>query len=73
MIAKMKARGFSCSFCGVQRVRLPTSLPERHSARPGVPKQMIGKSAFICNECVERYHEMVTSPEIPNNSPVLTK
>jgi hypothetical protein len=34
---------------------------------------MIGKSAFICNECVERYREIVASPEVPGNSPVITK
>jgi ATP-dependent protease Clp ATPase subunit len=34
---------------------------------------MIGKSAFICNECVELYHEMVTNPEITRHSAVITK
>lgn len=73
MIAKMKARGFSCSFCGRSKgevANIVTGTPQRG---PGVPKQMIGKSAFICNECVERYHEMVTSPEISQQAPVLTK
>jgi hypothetical protein len=73
MIAKMKARGFPCSFCGRSKgevANIVTGTPQR---TPGVPKQMIGKSAFICNECVERYHQMVTSPELPNNSAVITK
>jgi hypothetical protein len=26
---------------------------------------MIGKSAFICDECVRRYYQMVTGTEIP--------
>jgi len=73
MIAKMKARGFSCSFCGRSKgevANIVTGTPQRG---PGVPKRMIGKSAFICNECVERYHEMVTGPEISQHSPALTK
>ncbi|HKY27749.1 MAG TPA: hypothetical protein VJM12_07375 [Pyrinomonadaceae bacterium] len=32
---------------------------------PGVPRQMIGKSAFICDECVKRYYQMVTGPDVP--------
>ena len=73
MIAKMKARGFSCSFCGRSKdevANIVTGTPQR---APGVPKQMIGKSAFICNECVQRYHEVVTRPEVSLNSPALTK
>jgi hypothetical protein len=34
---------------------------------------MIGKSAFICNECVERYRQMVTGPEVPGASAVIPK
>jgi hypothetical protein len=73
MIAKMKARGFSCSFCGRAKgevANIMTGTPQR---APGVPKRMIGKSAFICNECVERYRELVTSPELPRTSAVITK
>ena len=73
MIAKMKARGFSCSFCGRSKdevANIVTGTPQR---APGVPKQMIGKSAFICNECVERYREIVTRPEVSLKSPALTK
>ena len=73
MIAKMKAPGFCCSFCGRSKdevANIVTGTPQR---APGVPKRMIGKSAFICNECVQRYHEMVASPELSHNSPVLTK
>jgi hypothetical protein len=73
MIAKMKARGFSCSFCGRAKgevANIMTGTPQRAA---GVPKRMIGKSAFICNECVERYRELVTSPELPRTSAVITK
>jgi len=70
MIAKMKARGFSCSFCGKSKGEVANIVAGTPQRAPGVPKQMIGKSAFICNECVERYHEMVTSPETPHHSAV---
>ena len=64
MIAKMKALGFSCSFCGRSKgevANIVTGTPQR---APGVPKKMIGKSAFICNECVVLYRQMVTGPEV---------
>jgi hypothetical protein len=73
MIAKMKARGFSCSFCGRSKgevANIVTGTPQRG---PGVPKQMIGKSAFICNECVERYRQMVSGPEISHQPAVIPK
>jgi ATP-dependent protease Clp ATPase subunit len=73
MIAKMKAHGFCCSFCGRSKgevANIVTGTPQR---APGVPKQMIGKSAFICNECVERYHQMVTNAELAGNSAVISK
>ncbi|HEV7475122.1 MAG TPA: ClpX C4-type zinc finger protein [Pyrinomonadaceae bacterium] len=73
MIAKMKAAGFCCSFCGRSKgevANMVTGTPQR---APGVPKRMIGKSAFICNECVERYHQMVTRPELPRQSAPFTK
>jgi hypothetical protein len=34
---------------------------------------MIGKSAFICNECVERYRQLVTGPEVAGTSAVIPK
>ncbi len=73
MIAKMKARGFSCSFCGRSKGEVANIVSGTPQRGPGVPKQMIGKSAFICNECVERYHQMVANPEVPQQAPVLTK
>jgi hypothetical protein len=73
MIAKMKARGFRCSFCGRSKGEVANIVSGTPQHAPGVPKQMIGKSAFICNECVERYREMVMTPEHPGNSAVVTK
>lgn len=72
MIAKMKASGFSCSFCGRSKgevANIVTGTPQR---APGVPKRMIGKSAFICNECVARYRQIATSPQA-RNSPDLRR
>ena len=73
MIAKMKALGFSCSFCGRSKgevANIVTGTPQR---APGVPKRMIGKSAFICNECIEHYRQIVSGPEITRNSAAITK
>ena len=73
MIAKMKARGLAVRFAAGRKARSQTSWRERPSARPEFLKRMIGKSAFICNECVERYHKMVTesrsSRQLPRLSP----
>jgi hypothetical protein len=68
MIAKMKARGFSCSFCGRSKGEVANIVSGTPQRSPGVPKQMIGKSAFICNECVERYRQMDAKPELPRSS-----
>jgi hypothetical protein len=73
MIAKMKARGFSCSFCGRSKGEVANIVSGTPQRSPGVPKQMIGKSAFICNECVERYRQMVTRPELPRSPAAVTK
>lgn len=73
MIANMKARGFSCSFCGRSKGEVANIVSGTPQRAPGVPNQMIGKTAFICNECVQRYREMASTPEIPGTSPVLSK
>jgi len=39
----------------------------------GVPIQMIGKSAFICNECVRHYYQMVTGAEVSSTPVVIPK
>jgi len=73
MIAKMKAHGFSCSFCGRSRdevANIVTGTPQR---APGVPKRMIGKSAFICNECIQHYRQMVRGADVARNSAAVPK
>jgi hypothetical protein len=64
MIAKMKARGFRCSFCGRSKDQVANIMAGTPQPMPGVPKQMLGKSAFICNECVRHYYQMVSTNEI---------
>jgi hypothetical protein len=34
-----------------------------------VPRRMVGKSVFICNECVLRCKSMITGSDIPGRSP----
>ena len=73
MIAKMKARGVSCSFCGRSNGEVANIVAGTPQHATGVPKGMIGKSAFICNECIEHYRQIVTSPEVSRNSAAITK
>jgi len=73
MIAKMKALGIRCSFCGRSSGEVANIVSGTPQHANGVPKGMIGKSAFICNECVERYRSMIASPESPNNSLTVPK
>jgi hypothetical protein len=67
MIAKMKARGFCCSFCGKSKGEVAAMMAGSPQATAGVPRQMIGKSAFICNECVQRCYQKLSTPEIPTS------
>ncbi len=62
MIAKMKARGFCCSFCGRSKGEVANIMAGTPQHAQGAPRKTIGKSAFICDECVRRYYQMVTSP-----------
>ena len=39
-------------------------------ATAGVPRTLPGKSAFICNECVQRYYRTLTATDVPT-SPVI--
>ena len=73
MIAKMKAGGFSCSFCGRSKDEVANIISGTPQRTHGVPKQMIGKSAFICNECIAHYRQIMRSPEVSRNSPAITK
>ena len=73
MIARMKAKGFRCSFCDKEQgevAKIMTGTPQRMA---GVPRKMIGKSAFICDECVRRYYQMVTGAEVSQTPMVAPK
>lgn len=64
MIAKVKACGFRCSFCGKSKGEVANIMAGTPQRTPGVPQQMIGKSAFICDECVRRYAQVVAGAEV---------
>ena len=73
MIARMKAKGFRCSFCDKEQgevAKIMTGTPQRMA---GVPRKMIGKSAFICDECVRHYYQMVTGAEVSQTPMVAPK
>jgi len=73
MIAKMKARGFRCSFCGRAKGEVANIMAGTPQRAAGVPRRMIGKSAFICDECVRHYYQMVTGPEVASKPAVSPK
>jgi len=73
VIARMKAKGFRCSFCDKEEgevAKIMTGTPQRMA---GVPRKMIGKSAFICDECVRRYYQIVTGAEVSQTPMVAPK
>ena len=63
MIAKMKARTFRCSFCGRSQGEVGQIVAGAPQAAPGVPRQMVGKSAFICALCVKRCSRIIAGTE----------
>ena len=73
MIAKMKARGFRCSFCGKSKGEVAAIMAGAPQAAPGVPRQMIGKSSFICSECVQRYYQQMAAPDVSSRSVLVPK
>jgi ATP-dependent protease Clp ATPase subunit len=72
MIAAMKARNFRCSFCGKSGSEVGNLMAGTPHRMPGVPQQMIGKSAFICDECVRRCSQLVTSAKVSRSPHVVS-
>ncbi len=68
MIAEMKARGFRCSFCGKSKGEVENIVAGTPQANPGVPQRMIGKSAFICDVCVRRCSQLVSTPDLSHGT-----
>ncbi len=64
MLAKVDARKNRCSFCGRARNEVNELVAGAPQAAPGVPRRMVGKSAFICNECVLRCKNIITASDI---------
>ena len=73
MIAEMKARGFRCSFCGKSKGEVGNIVAGTPQANPGVPRTMVGKSAFICDVCVRHCSQLVAGPEISRGPVVIPK
>jgi ATP-dependent protease Clp ATPase subunit len=72
MIAKMKARKYRCSFCGRSQGEVGQIVAGAPQASRGVPRRMVGKSAFICDECVKRCNRIIAGSEssaTPASSP----
>ncbi len=68
MIAKMKALGFRCSFCGRSKGEVANIMAGTPQHAPGVPRKTNGKTAFICDECVRHYYQIVTGARMSNSS-----
>jgi ATP-dependent protease Clp ATPase subunit len=64
MIAKMKARKYRCSFCGRSQGEVGQIVAGAPQASHGVPRRMVGKSSFICDECVKRCNRIIAGLEI---------
>jgi len=62
MIAKMKARGLCCSFCGKSRSEVADIVGGAPHTSGATRKA--GKSSFICNECVRHFNQLLASSEI---------
>jgi len=60
MIARMKARGVRCSFCGKSRGEVADIV----AGAPHAAKARRSKSSFICNECVRRFNQLLASSEV---------
>lgn len=73
MIAKMKARGFRCSFCGRSKGEVANIMAGTPQHAPGVTKKTVAKIAFICNECVRHYYQMVTGTELSSSAVIVSK
>jgi hypothetical protein len=73
MIAKMKALGFRCSFCGRSKGEVANIMAGTPQHAQGVPRRMIGKSAFICDECVRRYYQLVTGVHVSSQPVAIPK
>jgi ATP-dependent protease Clp ATPase subunit len=63
MIAKMKTRKYRCSFCGRSHGEVGQIVAGAPQASRGVPRRMVGKSAFICDECVKRCNRIIAGTE----------
>jgi len=73
MIAKVIARAFCCSFCGKSKDEVSAMMAGAPTAAAGAPLSPRRKSAFICNECVQRYYQKLTARDTPKSSALSLK
>ncbi|HYE65671.1 MAG TPA: ClpX C4-type zinc finger protein [Pyrinomonadaceae bacterium] len=64
----MQARKYRCSFCGRSQGEVGQIVAGAPQAAPGVPRRMVGKSAFICNECVRRCNQIIAGADVSSAS-----
>jgi hypothetical protein len=62
MIAHVKARSVSCSFCGKSRSQV-TQIVAGAPHISGVPR-VPGQGSFICNECVRHFNQLLANSGI---------
>jgi ClpX C4-type zinc finger len=70
MLAKVHARKNRCSFCDRSLNEVSEIVAGTPPASQGVPRRMVGKSAFICNECVLRCKNIITTASDVTGWPV---
>ena len=63
MIARMKASGVRCSFCGKSRGEV-TQIVAGAPHAAGAPRGVASKSSFICNECIRHFNHLLARGEI---------
>jgi len=62
MIARMKAQGVCCSFCGKSRGEVSDIVAGAPHTATG--RRARKKSSFICNECVRRFRHLLANSEV---------
>ncbi|MBA2733261.1 MAG: hypothetical protein H0U54_10270 [Acidobacteria bacterium] len=64
----MKARKYGCSFYGRSQSEVGQIVAGAPQASRGVLRRMVGKSSFICDECVKRCNRIIAGLESSNMS-----
>jgi hypothetical protein len=73
MIAKTKALGICCSFCGRSKGEVANIISGTPQHAAGARKHQTSKSALICDECLRNCHDLVSSGGEVSPAPVTSK